>query len=70
METKDTNYNDNLLYVAISTKQALERYATAERKRNKGSAIEPLITWKSLAQHILLNEVQKRGYYKKSEAKK
>lgn len=70
METKDTNYNDNLLYVAISTKQALERYAADERKRNKGSAIEELITWKSLAQHILLNEVQKRGYYKKSEAKK
>ena len=67
METKDikdTNYNENLLYVAIATKQSLERYAAAERSRNKGSAIEPLITWKSMAQHILKNEVQKRGFYK------
>lgn len=68
METKDKNYNENQMYVAHDTRLALERYAVAERTRNAGSAIVELITWKSLAQHILRNEVQKRGYYK--EAKK
>jgi hypothetical protein len=62
MEAMD--YNDNILYVATTTKKSLEKYAEAERKRNKGNAImQDMITWKSLANHILLNEVQKRGHY-------
>ena len=59
----EKNYNDNLLYVADDTRQSLEKYADAERKRGKGTALPDLITWKSLANHILRNEVQKRGYY-------
>ena len=62
MEAMD--YNDNILYVATVTKKSLEKYAEAERKRNKDNPImRDMITWKSLANHILLNEVQKRGYY-------
>jgi hypothetical protein len=46
-------------------KEALERYAAKEKKRmgRKNPVIADMITWKSLAQHILRNEVQKRGYY-------
>jgi hypothetical protein len=62
MEAMD--YNDNILYVATTTKKSLEKYAAAERLRNADNPImRDMITWKSLANHILLNEVQKRGHY-------
>jgi hypothetical protein len=57
------DYNDNILYVATDTKKSLEQYAEAERKLAAFTALPDLITWKSLANKILRNEVQKRGYY-------
>lgn len=42
---------------------ALNKYAAVERKRQKNPMIAELITGKSIAQHILKNEVQKRGHY-------
>ena len=55
--------SDNALEIPAATKAALERYADVERRRQKNPAIAELITWRSLAQHILRNEVEKRGYY-------
>ena len=60
----EKNYNDNILYVANDTQASLEKYANAERKRfPKNAVMQDLITWKSLANHILQNECKKRGYY-------
>lgn len=42
---------------------ALNKYAAAEKDRMDNPLIKELITGKSLAQKILANEVQKRGYY-------
>ena len=42
---------------------ALNKYASAEKDRMDNPLIKELITGKSLAQKILMNEVQKRGYY-------
>lgn len=54
------------LPIPANTQRALELYAGAERERLKGSGVSKdtikLITWKSLAQHILKNELVKRGY--------
>ena len=58
----EKDYNKNLVYIEEDTRQSLERYAEAERKRGQVTMPE-LITWKSLANHILKNEVQKRGHY-------
>jgi hypothetical protein len=43
--------------------EALDRYAAEEKKNVKNPIIKEMITGKSTAQHILLNEVQKRGFY-------
>ena len=48
-----------------SVRESLERYAASERKRQKDNPVlQSMITWKSLANHILRNEVEKRGFYK------
>jgi hypothetical protein len=54
-----------ILYVQNNVISALERYAASERKRQKDNPVlQSMITWKSLANHILRNEVEKRGFYK------
>jgi hypothetical protein len=54
---------DTRVVVPPEVKAALVKYAEAERKRMKNPVIAEMITWRSLANHILLNEVQKRGHY-------
>ena len=56
---------ENHLYVPDSVMSALMSYAASERKRQKDNPVlQSMITWKSLANHILRNEVEKRGFYK------
>lgn len=60
----ETKYEDQeMMYIPKDVRESLVKYSEAERERVKNPVIEPLITWKSLAVHILRNEVQKRGYY-------
>ena len=60
----ETKYEDQeMMYIPKDVRESLVKYSEAERARVKNPVIEPLITWKSLAVHILRNEVQKRGYY-------
>ena len=54
---------DQHTYIPDDIWEALGRYAAAERKRLNNPVIDPLITHKSVAIHILRNEVQKRGHY-------
>lgn len=54
---------DTRIQVPDDVRAALKRYAEAEKKRQKNPVIAELITWRSIAQHILRNEVQKRGHY-------
>jgi len=53
------------LSIPADIKEALERYAAAERKRmgKKNPVIADMVTWKSLAQHILKNAVQRAGHW-------
>ena len=60
MEQDDT---DRRLSVPQDVKDALIAYADAERQRMENPIIKELITWKSLANKILKNETQKRGYW-------
>lgn len=53
------------LTISEETYLALVEYAKVEKKRMDNPLIAEMITPLSLAQHILQNEVQKRGYYKK-----
>jgi len=59
----ETSQTDRRLTIPEDVYSALQRYSTEEKKRMKNPLIADLITPLSLAQHILLNEVQKRGYY-------
>lgn len=52
----------NDLYIPEETIKSLKKYADDERGRQDNPIIKDLITWKSLAQHILKNELIKRGY--------
>jgi hypothetical protein len=54
---------NNLLCVPDDIKASLEAYALAEKRLQTNPIIKDLITWKSLGNKILRNEVQKRGYY-------
>ena len=60
---ENTQKDDPRIHVPEDVRIALEKYAGAEKKRMKNPIIADMITWRSLANHILLNEVQKRGYY-------
>ena len=60
---------DNILEIHPDVMLALDKYADAERERMENPEIKKLITGKSLAQHILKNEVEKRGYYERGFAK-
>lgn len=51
------------LTIPQNIREALMNYAVVERKRMKNPVIKEMITWKSLANNILKNEVQKRGYF-------
>ena len=55
--------DDNILEITEGVKAGLIRYANAERARMPNPIIKPLITWKSLAQKILLNAIQKQGHW-------
>jgi hypothetical protein len=55
--------DQEMIYIPKDVRESLEKYAAAERKRMDNPLVSELITWKSLAQHILRNEVQKRGHY-------
>jgi len=55
--------DDPRVFVPEDVREALKRYASAESKRQKNPVIAAMITWRSLANNILKNEVQKRGYY-------
>lgn len=61
----DSENDDRLVSVPDDIKESLEAYAEYERGRQDNEIIREMITWKSLANKILRNEVQKRGYYKK-----
>lgn len=60
----ETSQTERRLTIPEDVYNALQRYSSEEKKRMKNPAIAELITPLSLAQHILRNEVQKRGYYK------
>jgi hypothetical protein len=49
---------------------ALNSYADVERENIENPLVQRMITGKSIAQHILKNEVQKRGYYQPVKVKK
>jgi hypothetical protein len=49
---------------------ALNSYADVERENIENPLVKRMITGKSIAQHILKNEVQKRGYYQPVKVKK
>jgi len=51
------------LSIPANIKEALERYAAAERKRMDNPIIKDLITWRSLAQKILKDSVQRAGHW-------
>lgn len=74
MEKKDVleemAKEDNRVHVPEHIKEGLIKYAYAERKRMDNPVIRDMITWRSLANHILLNEIQKRGYYVAKKALK
>lgn len=55
--------DDPRVFVPEDVRIALDKYATEEKKRQSNPVIADMITWRSLANHILRNEVQKRGYY-------
>jgi hypothetical protein len=61
----DSENDDRLVSVPDDIKESLEAYAENERSLQDNEVIREMITWKSLANKILRNEVQKRGYYKK-----
>lgn len=54
---------ENRIRIPDDVKASLIKYAEVEKKLQKNPLIKDLITWKALANHILRNEVQKRGYY-------
>lgn len=76
-ENKDTTYEislgggktyvvkDKRVHVPDEVIASLIMYAEEERRMQNNPVIAEMITWRSLANHILLNEVQKRGYYKR-----
>jgi hypothetical protein len=51
--------------VTPEMKAALEEYARVERERMNNPLIKELITWRSIAQKILMNAVEKQGYYRR-----
>ena len=55
--------DDPRIHVPEDIRESLEKYAAAERKLQKNPVIAEMITWRSIANHILRNEVQKRGHY-------
>lgn len=55
--------DDPRVFVPEDVREALKRYAAVESKRQKNPVIAAMITWRSIANHILKNEVQKRGHY-------
>ena len=55
-------WSDPRLHIPNDIQEALDKYAAAERKRINNPLIAELITGKSLAQKILRNECEKRGY--------
>lgn len=55
--------DDPRVFVPEDVRDSLKRYADEEKKRQKNPVIADMITWRSLANHILRNEVQRRGYY-------
>jgi hypothetical protein len=61
----ESENGDRFVSVPDDIKESLEAYAEYERGRQDNEIIREMITWKSLANKILRNEVQKRGYYKK-----
>lgn len=54
---------ENLLCVPDDIRDSLIAYAEAEKRLQENPVIKDLITWKSLGNKILRNEVQKRGHY-------
>ena len=62
--------SDRHVYVPDDIRLSLEKYAEAEKKRQTNPLIKEMITWKSLALHILRNDVVKRGFYQGKAGKK
>ena len=52
----------NILVLPADTLKALDMYAEDERKNMENELIAKMVTSKSLAQHILKNELIRRGY--------
>ena len=66
----DTKRDDDRIHVPGEVRDALKDYARVERERQDNPVIAEMISWKSLANHILRNEVERRGYLKRVERKK
>jgi hypothetical protein len=54
---------ENLICIPDDIRDSLIAYAEVEKRLQTNPVIRDLITWKSLANKILRNEVQRRGYY-------
>jgi len=53
---------DRTLILPTDTYSALEVYAKAERRKFSNPDVARMVTAKSIAQHILTNELEKREY--------
>jgi hypothetical protein len=54
---------DNRVHFSQDNVDGLKGWAEAERKRMKNPLIRDMITWKSLANKVVCEELKKRGYY-------
>ena len=62
-QSSGSSLEGDKLHIPADIKASLVKYAYAERKLQENPLIREMITWRSLANHILRNEVQKRGFY-------
>ena len=66
----DAKRDDDRIHVPRDMMEALDEYAKVEKARQDNPVIAEMITKKSIAIHILRNELEKRGYLKRKEKKK
>lgn len=64
MEQSPEKIEDTRIYFQEDIREAAKAYAAAERDRMDNPLIKELITWKSIIQQIVRNDLQKHGYYK------
>jgi hypothetical protein len=69
-EQFETYVNDTRVHFSQDNVDGLKKWAEAERKRMKNPLIRDMITWKSLANKIVSEQLKVHGHYvgKKREA--